>query len=133
MHGRTSPLVVALDLDDTLVGCALWNPEEKHNGQHCFAGVPEALSWLLEKGCEILIFTARAEKFRSACEEQLRCYDIPYTRLVMDKPQFDVLVDNKALKFTGWEWSLSYAQSVYEEARANRSIDVERYASLFSD
>jgi hypothetical protein len=122
-----------MDLDDTLIGCALFDPAKPFNDQYCFHGAPQAMQWLLDQGCEVVIFTARAEHLREACVEQLRFYDIPYTRLIMDKPQFDVLVDNKAMKFAGTTWSVEMADTVYREAHRNRTDDLERYEVLFAD
>lgn len=56
---------------------------------------------LYDTGHEILLFTARGATtgigWRTLTEKQLRDWDVRYHELMMGKPHYDVIVDDKAV------------------------------------
>ena len=55
----------------------------------------ELIKRLAEAGCDIVLMTARYEEDRAKTVAWLDRHDIPYSKLVMDKPNADLYVDDK--------------------------------------
>jgi len=54
-----------------------------------------------EQGDEITIFTSRSDDQYSTVKALLS--ECNYDRLICGKPQYDIFIDDKAVKFNGWD------------------------------
>ena len=90
------PKTYAFDLDGTL--CSLTNG--KYELAEPFLDRIAHVNQLHELGHTILIFTARGvtskRDLSSLTSEQLTSWGIKFDKLVMGKPHFDLLIDDKA-------------------------------------
>ena len=57
----------------------------------------ELVNNLFKKGCTIVVYTARDEDYREETEYFLKKWDLMYHALRMEKPGFDLLIDNRAM------------------------------------
>lgn len=72
-------------------------------------GAKEALRKLKnEDGHKIIIFSVKPP---NVIEDWMRHFDIPYDRITTLKPEADLYIDDKALRF--FTWSLTLASIVY--------------------
>ena len=55
----------------------------------------ELIKKLHENGCDIVLMTARYEEDREKTEKWLKQYEVPYSKLIMDKPNADLYIDDK--------------------------------------
>lgn len=87
----------AFDLDGTL--CSLTNGN--YEVAIPFKDRISHVNSLHERGHTVIIFTARGatsgKDLHSLTVEQLNSWGVKFDRLVMGKPHFDVLVDDKAV------------------------------------
>jgi hypothetical protein len=87
-------MIYAIDIDGTLtIETEGWDYENRTPKPSHIAGVNR----LFDAGHSILLFTARFEEDRGKTTDWLRKYGVKYTRLIMDKPQYDVVIDDKML------------------------------------
>jgi len=101
-----NPLRIACDFTDTI--------EDHQNVKPGYKlGPPvkdavEALNKLKAQGAIIVIFSvwANGEAQRRAMGEWLRFFNVPYDFITNTKPDCDVYLDNKALRFETWEKAL---------------------------
>jgi hypothetical protein len=49
----------------------------------------------MNSGAYIVIYTAAPESDREKITSELRQFNIPYDMLEMDKPEFDIMYDNR--------------------------------------
>lgn len=96
--------IIAVDFDGTLMSPAR-NPDYR-------MGPPEpgallALTKLVNRGHEIVIFTARSVNrpdVYKAVEDWLVHFKIPYHGITnIKQPYFDIMLDNRGLRFIGWD------------------------------
>ena len=87
----------AFDLDGTL--CTL--TDGKYETAEPLTDRITKVNKLFEEGHTILIFTARGatskRDLRDFTVQQLKDWGLKYERLIMGKPHFDLLVDDKAI------------------------------------
>ena len=87
----------AFDLDGTL--CTL--TDGKYETAEPLTDRITKVNKLFEQGHTILIFTARGatskRDLRDFTVQQLKDWGLKYERLIMGKPHFDLLVDDKAI------------------------------------
>ena len=87
----------AFDLDGTL--CTL--TDGKYETAEPLTDRITKVNKLFEEGHTILIFTARGatskRDLRDFTVKQLKDWGLKYERLIMGKPHFDLLVDDKAI------------------------------------
>jgi len=87
----------AFDLDGTL--CTL--TDGKYETAEPIAGRIRHVNNLFESGHTVLIFTARGatsqRDLKDFTIEQLDGWGVKYSKLIMGKPHFDILVDDKAV------------------------------------
>jgi hydroxymethylpyrimidine pyrophosphatase-like HAD family hydrolase len=97
-------MIIACDFDGTI--CSN-QPEEGYR-----MGVPEpgailCLTKLVEQGNQIVVFTARnvnRPDVYKAVEDWLKHFKIPYNGITnIKQPYFDVMLDNRGLRFRGWD------------------------------
>lgn len=124
------PLKIAVDLDDTILGTDRWDLDVPGHNQQPIGNVVACLKWLRSSGVKVVIFTSRKSSSREQTIAQLAEHDIEYDKIVFDKPQFDLFVDNKAMMFQG-NWSNQFTIDCLEQAMDNRVSDIETYPMLF--
>jgi hypothetical protein len=99
-------VIIAFDLDNTLCETVDGLYEKSLPIENRIAKVNE----LYHAGHTILIFTARGStrkiNFSNLTESQLRLWGVRYHELIMGKPNFDLLVDDKAIHSEAFNWSL---------------------------
>jgi len=108
--------IIAIDLDNTLCEPV----SSSKNVGECYDRKPkrymiELVKKLKEKGCKIVIFTHRHPVTRHATEQWLEDYDIQYDELVMDKPKYDLLIDDKCFppyKYLNEEMIIDLAEKI---------------------
>jgi CMP-N,N'-diacetyllegionaminic acid synthase len=61
---------------------------------------------LHREGNDIWLYTARGsgsgKDWSDVTKEQMKRWDVPYTRLAMGKPAADIFIDDKAVNFFDW-------------------------------
>ena len=93
-------LTIAIDLDGTI--CTEERTFDKSLAEP-LPGSIEKLQKLHKEGHTIIIWTARGwDQFRMT-EHWLQKYSIPFDALLMGKPIVDLWIDDRAIKFQGWE------------------------------
>lgn len=127
--------VFAVDLDDTLTrfkeGCC-WDLEAQDNNQEPIPGAAACLHILRERGIKVVVFTSRKSCFREKTLEQLMRWGFEYDDIVFDKPQFDLLLDNKAMTASG-TWNGDALSSIFNALQSNRELDKLRYPTFFGE
>jgi len=91
------PLIIAIDLDNTLCEPV----SSSQNVGECYDRKPKEymvkiVRELKKRGCKIVIFTHRHPVTRHATEYWLKKHNIPFDELAMDKPKYDLLIDDKS-------------------------------------
>lgn len=92
-------MILGIDFDDVL-------HDSKHPAPGRRMGPPmdgavEAMNILKEAGHELVIFTVRADK-PDHVADWLRFFGIPFDRITNRKEQFDIILDDHAVRFTSW-------------------------------
>lgn len=129
-HAPEPPITIALDLDDTILGTDCFDPEHIDHNQKPIGNVVQNINSIRALGVRVVIFTSRKSSGRDATIAQLRRFGINYDDIIFDKPQFDVFLDNKAMKFQG-TWDADATDDLLSEAVSNRNIDRDRYPTYF--
>jgi len=96
---------IAVDLDGTL---CTWHPGAYERAQP-FVEPIDRVRRLGAEGHTIWIYTARGsslgseqaarDRWEALTLRQLAEWDVPYDRLIMGKPPFDLLIDDRAIPF----------------------------------
>jgi len=118
---------IVVDLDGTI--CTLKKPGETYRDAVPLPGAVETLQRYKREGHYIIIHTARNMR---TCEgnvgkimasigkltlDWLERYSVPYDELVFGKPDGDIYIDDKALRFGSWDQAtLTMAASKAGEA-----------------
>lgn len=100
------PLRLAIDFNGVIE-----DPDNKEKGYKMgkpIAGAVEALQELKTRGNIIVIHSiwADSEKKVQAMGEWCRYFSIPYDFITNKKPNCDVYLDNKAIRFEDWDQAL---------------------------
>jgi hydroxymethylpyrimidine pyrophosphatase-like HAD family hydrolase len=69
-------------------------------------GAREALAALKAKGHTLVIYSARSWSELRMTEAWLKEHDIPYDGIHLGKPVADRILDDRAVRFTGWDAAL---------------------------
>ena len=118
-------MIIAVDFDGTL--CS-WHPGEYEKAQPLPERV-ERIRRIKASGHTILIYTARGGSLGSEAaadarwgeltRRQLADWGIPYDRLIIGKPPFDALIDDRAVAFTeDWEAQLAANHKLVQQRQA---------------
>lgn len=117
-------MIIGIDLDGTL---CTWHPGEYERAQPLPEKI-ERVRRLKKAGHIIWIFTARGgslgsekaadKRWGKLTRSQLKMWNVPYDRLILGKPPFDVLIDDRAVIFTeDWENQLLRNRSLVQECQ----------------
>lgn len=90
---------IAIDIDDTLCNSIRRNFPEDILKVRPRKNIVNELQDLSRKGCTIIIFTGRKSsnnKAKEYTEKWLKKHNIPYDKLIMDKPSYTILIDNRS-------------------------------------
>lgn len=102
-------MVIAVDFDDTL--CAKREDGSKYRMGKPTEGAILAMRRLQDEGHTLIIFTARNVQIPAAykaVEDWLIYFKIPYHGITnIKRPEFEVYIDDRALRFTTWVQALS--------------------------
>jgi len=85
---------ICIDLDDTIMD---------YESGEMIAGADKAIRDLKKKGHKIIVFTANWLTHKGIIKGWLKSHNIPYDDIVMGKPIFDILIDDRARQFKGWD------------------------------
>lgn len=79
----------------------------------------EGLRKLKQKGYYVILFTARFEEDREITEKWLKehGFDGLYDELVMGKLQYDVLIDDRAIRHYNWFSTLAQVEALQESGK----------------
>lgn len=66
-------------------------------------GARAGIQRLIDDGYVIVIHTARSWAEYEMTSRWLYDHEIPYDQLIMGKPQATVVIDDRAVRFDGWE------------------------------
>lgn len=87
--------ILAIDIDGVLtIETDGWNYEERTPNYIAIESVKK-----LYNSYYIKLFTSRYEIDREITTKWLKKYSIPYNELVMNKPKYDYIIDDKAITF----------------------------------
>lgn len=102
--------VIAIDLDDTLLDTQ--NVQPGYRMGPPTNGAILATQRLANEGHTIIVFTARNVQVPSAykaVEDWLTYFQIPHSGITnIKRPEFEVYIDNRALRFSG-DWASTLA------------------------
>lgn len=93
-----SHLTVALDYDGTLVD----------KTQHWLPGAEQALRAILTRGHRVIIHSSRANSETGVKQIEARLGPLAQRVMIKPKPEADVYLDNKAVRFTNWSDALTH-------------------------
>lgn len=65
-------------------------------------GAAAFVSKLFDAGHQVVFYTSRNFKYMRQTHEQLRAFGFKYHHLELGKPHGDVIIDDRAIKFTSW-------------------------------
>lgn len=66
-------------------------------------GAKGALSEYYKEGHEVTVFTNRPDYEYTSVKSILDSNHVPYDRLICGKPSYDVFIDDRNERFTGWD------------------------------
>ena len=92
--------VLAIDIDGTI--CT----EERAFDRPLATPLPgavQALKMLKSNGNTLILWTGRGWEQYRVTKQWLDDHDFPYDQILMGKPVVDLIVDDRARQFKGWE------------------------------
>lgn len=94
--------IIAIDFDGVIHDYK--NPIEGRRMGKPIEGTLEALAKLEGDDCRIIVFSTWAhEGGMKVIQDFMNYYKLPYHEITNIKPQADVYIDDKAIRFTTWE------------------------------
>lgn len=95
-------MILAIDFDGVIHDHK--NPIEGKKMGLPIVGAKDALWGFQSRGDKIIIFCvwASSETTVSVIMDWCKFYDIPFEKITNVKPQCDVYIDDKAVRFTNW-------------------------------
>ncbi len=91
---------IAFDMDNTICTSIRRNHQEDIPKVKPRENMIKLIRGLKKKEHKITIFTRRGASGKNArklTEEWLKKYDIPYDELIIEKPHYDLLIDDRAI------------------------------------
>jgi hypothetical protein len=97
---------IAIDFDSTIHDP--FNVKKGYKMGQPIQGAAEAIRQLRLKGHEVIIFPTWADnqKRRQAIVDWLTYFGVEFDDITSVKPDADVYLDNRAIRFTSWEQAL---------------------------
>ncbi|MBW2674928.1 MAG: hypothetical protein JRD89_16195 [Deltaproteobacteria bacterium] len=94
-------LRIVIDLDGTILEERVL--DEKHLAKPLPLAV-KMVNRIIAEGHEVVIYTSRPQEMDALTERQLRGIgiDVNLVGLVMDKPKWDIVIDNRAVRLEDW-------------------------------
>lgn len=97
-------MMIAIDFDDTLHLTSQPVPGKRMGPP--IKGAKEALLQLKREGHTIVVHTVWSLDRQPVIREWLRFYGIPFDSITNIKPEADLFVDDRAVRFINWERAL---------------------------
>jgi capsule biosynthesis phosphatase len=132
---------VTVDLDGTI--CETKGPNQTYAEVSPLPGAIESLKDFKSRGYYIIIHTARnmatynnnlgaiIKNQAGIVTDWLKKYEIPYDELLFGKPNVDVVIDDKALRYRSWEQVrkdiLEIEKQLYPNKLNNPDFEKESY------
>jgi histidinol phosphatase-like enzyme len=110
----------AVDIDGVLASLLeSGNYPEDYKKKTVISGAVESLKTLRALGHRIVLFTARYEIDRVVTEKWLHDNGFAglYDELIMDKPKFDYVIDDRAIRFEGWAATIDKVFQLHKSGR----------------
>lgn len=102
-------MLLAIDFDGVIHDYK--NPVEGRRMGPPIDGAKDALKKYMVRGDEVVIFSTWAtEKGQKTIREWLHYYHIPFSSVTNIKPNADVYIDDKAIRFINWDEIHKYEQ-----------------------
>lgn len=94
---KKDELIIAFDIDGTLC-TPIKSSKSKEEINNCkpYKNIINIIKNLKERGVTILIFTHRSNTLKKETEKWLNKHKIPYDHLIMEKPKYDLYLDDKS-------------------------------------
>ncbi len=107
-------MLLAVDFDGVIHDKA--NPIKGRRMGAPIEGAKEALVHFKTRGDEVVIFTVMAitPGGTKAVADWMDYYEIPCDSITSTKPNADMFIDDKAIRFNDWEQTLSDMWRLYE-------------------
>ncbi len=111
--GKKKTLRICIDLDGTI--CSIKQPHETYADVKVLSGAKEMIDSLKADGHEVIINTARNMKTQGhnvgkvlqnvgkITLDWLEKNEIQYDEIFFGKPNADVTIDDRVIRFEGWE------------------------------
>lgn len=93
-------MVVFVDMDGTI--CTELRPAERPQAEP-LPGAREALAAMADAGHTVVIWTARGWHEYVATKTWLDTHGFRYAQLLMGKPIANIIIDDRARRFVGWD------------------------------
>lgn len=97
-------MIIALEIDN-IISTPVSQPFKLMDVSKCevLPGVKEALDKLKDLNHVIWIYSKRDVSLGMETEIWLKKNKIPYDKIILSKPQYDILIDEKVYKFDTWD------------------------------
>jgi len=96
-------MIYAIDMDGVLCSVVVNHDYEKSTPNY---KVIQKVNRLYKKGHTIKIFTARGSSsgidWKKSTIRQLKLWGVKYHELILGKPSYDLLIDDKAINIKDW-------------------------------
>ena len=96
---------IAIDLDNTI--CTPLKRSDANlkdvNACKLIVNAAKVIRKWHKEGHRVIVFTHRSSYLKRATEDWLIKHKIPYSALIMEKPDYDILIDDKGYKFNDWK------------------------------
>lgn len=99
-------MILACDFDEVIHDKS--HPLEGRRMGAPIDGAKRCLEEFRKEGHEVIVFTvmATSEHGTKAVEDWMKYYEIPYDSVTSIKPNADVFIDDKAIRFIDWDKTL---------------------------
>jgi hypothetical protein len=101
-------VIIALDFDGVVHDYTKPPPGKKMGPP--VSGARDAVVFLRDRGHELVIFTARGSAPEHV-RKWLRYFDFPEVRVTNVKEDFDLLIDDRAVRFIDWPLTLALMET----------------------
>lgn len=114
-------MIILVDLDGVI--CTEEKTFERALAK-CITGARESLELLRRQGHTIIVYTARSWAEYRMTKDWLDRNNIAYDSLVMGKFIYDIWIDDRSIKFEGWDIVLDHIQNLSNYKKTSNHINV---------